>query len=297
MLLLVQWLISYLIVKIKELEEVFMNKTKAKNQYEGCVFSTKSYGDVVVVEYLNSTNIKVKFINTGNTEIVRATNLKRGLIKDHHTPFVLGVGVVGNSKTISKDGCVLKEYVTWTSMLSRCYSSSNLARFPTYKDCSVSENFKYYPYFKEWYSSQIGHNQEGWHLDKDILVEGNKVYSEDTCVFVPPEINVMLAKTSQNKDAGNYIGVRAVKGSRKFSARITLNGKERHLGCFDTPEEAFYSYKEAKESYIKEVANKWKDQIDPRVYEALMKYEVMCGKVFAALFPKGEDNKDDSNRE
>ena len=43
---------------------------------------------------------------------------------------------------------------------------------------------------------------------------------------------------------------------------------------FKTPEEAFYVYKEAKETYIKEVANRWKDQIDPRVYEALMKYEV-----------------------
>jgi hypothetical protein len=30
----------------------------------------------------------------------------------------------------------------------------------------------------------------------------------------------------------------------------------------------------AKEAYIKEVANKWKDQIDPRAYEALMSYQV-----------------------
>ena len=46
------------------------------------------------------------------------------------------------------------------------------------------------------------------------------------------------------------------------------------LGGFDTPEEAFLAYKQAKEAYIKEVANKWKGQIDPKVYEALMNWNV-----------------------
>ena len=50
--------------------------------------------------------------------------------------------------------------------------------------------------------------------------------------------------------------------------------KKKTLGYYITAEEAFYAYKQAKEAHIKEVANKWKDQIDIRVYEALMKYEV-----------------------
>jgi hypothetical protein len=50
--------------------------------------------------------------------------------------------------------------------------------------------------------------------------------------------------------------------------------KEKYLGRFVTPEEAFQVYKQAKEAYIKEVAELYKDQIDIRVYEALMKYEV-----------------------
>lgn len=41
-----------------------------------------------------------------------------------------------------------------------------------------------------------------------------------------------------------------------------------------TPEEAFAVYKREKEKYIKEVANKWKDQIDPRVYESLMNWTI-----------------------
>ena len=47
-----------------------------------------------------------------------------------------------------------------------------------------------------------------------------------------------------------------------------------YLGCFNNPEDAFQAYKLAKEAYIKDVANKWKDKIDLRVYNALMSYKV-----------------------
>ena len=55
---------------------------------------------------------------------------------------------------------------------------------------------------------------------------------------------------------------------------ICTNGIGRRLGSFDSVTEAFNAYKEAKESYIKEIANKWKSQIDPRAYEALYNYTV-----------------------
>lgn len=62
--------------------------------------------------------------------------------------------------------------------------------------------------------------------------------------------------------------------SGKFKASVTYGNVVKSLGSYDTPEEAFQVYKQAKETYIKEVADRWVGQIDPRVYEALMKYEV-----------------------
>ena len=53
-----------------------------------------------------------------------------------------------------------------------------------------------------------------------------------------------------------------------------IKGKPEHLGCFKTEIEAFNAYKQAKEAFVKELANKWKSQIDPRAYNALMNYEV-----------------------
>ena len=51
-------------------------------------------------------------------------------------------------------------------------------------------------------------------------------------------------------------------------------GRREHLGHFKTEPEAFNAYKTAKESFVKEQANKWKGKIDPRAYNALMNYQV-----------------------
>ena len=51
-------------------------------------------------------------------------------------------------------------------------------------------------------------------------------------------------------------------------------GKREYLGYFNTELEAFNAYKEAKETFIKEQAEKWRGKIDERAYEALMDYEV-----------------------
>ena len=83
----------------------------------------------------------------------------------------------------------------------------------------------------------------------------------------------MLTK-SDNIRGTNYIGVSYNKSANKFRAYLYKNDKQQHLGYFNTELEAFNTYKIAKESYLKELANKWKDKIDPRAYNALMNYQV-----------------------
>ena len=88
-------------------------------------------------------------------------------------------------------------------MLCRCYSDAIKKRCPTYIDCEVSDNFKRYEYFYEWCHKQIGFSNKDWHLDKDLLTKGNKVYSEEYCVFLPKEINLMLIKSTASR--GEYL--------------------------------------------------------------------------------------------
>ena len=139
---------------------------------------------------------------------------------------------------------------------------------------SNNNKFKSYEYFYEWCHSQIGFGVEGWHLDKDLLVKGNKVYSEDSCVFLPPEINSLLVKHTPSRGK-HPIGVSWYSKSKTFIAQVNKNkGKPENLGYFKTEIEAFNAYKQAKGAFVKEQANKWKGQIDPRAYEALMNYTV-----------------------
>lgn len=240
---------------------------------EGDVFKTKSYGDLIVTKYVNSKAVCVKFVATGYETTTQAINVITGSVKDRLLPTVHGIGITGDSQ-VKVDGKHTKEYRLWREMLNRCYNVGYQKVQPTYIDCSVSENFKYFQYFKEWCNNQIGFNSvdekgKPFALDKDILVKGNRVYNEDVCVFVPQEVNLLFTK--RDKSRGEYpIGVSFHKSRGMLTA--TLNNK--YLGYFNTAEQAFQVYKTAKEAYIKEVANKWKDKIDPKVYEALMNYEV-----------------------
>lgn len=197
----------------------------------------------------------------------------------NHLKLVYGVGISeagefartlysGESKTRPT-----KEYSTWCGMLKRCYNKQNHKNQPSYMGCSVSENFKNFQYFAKWCNEQIGFNEDKFQIDKDLLLKGNKVYSEDNCVFVHNTLNSLILRKEASR--GEFpIGVHFSKGHRKFAAQLNNNGTHIFLGYFNTPEDAFMAYKVAKERFIKEQANLWKDKIDPRAYEALMLYKI-----------------------
>ena len=127
--------------------------------------------------------------------------------------------------------------------------------------------------FIEDVSKMKGFGLSDWCLDKDILQKGNKLYSKETCCFVPAEVNLLLTKS--DKSRGEWpIGVYFNKPSNKFMARLRINGKMKYLGLFTTPDEAFQAYKLAKEAQIKVVAQQWQHLLDERVFQALMVYEV-----------------------
>ena len=183
--------------------------------------------------------------------------------------LTFGVGINDCDTNIyDVNGKMIPPFRAWHGMLGRCYGKGYLSRHPSYEQCEVCGEWMKYSVFEEWWNQ---HRIEGWHLDKDILVKGNKVYAPDTCCFVPQEINKLFCKAGTLR--GVYpIGVRFHK--EKFEAQLSIAGKTKYLGCFTNIEEAFQSYKKAKESWIKELADKYKDQLETRVYEALYNYKV-----------------------
>jgi hypothetical protein len=189
------------------------------------------------------------------------------------TALVLGVGFNDKKYPAAIKRKCTKQYYLWQNMLKRCYDGNYQAKQPTYIGCSASDKFKNYSYFYEWCQAQIGFGNNGWQIDKDIIRRDNKVYSEDVCVFVPREINNFF--TTRGADRGHHpIGVDFHKITGKYQARCNVNGKSKYLGLFADQQEAFEVYKQCKEESCKQIANKWRSQIDERTYAAMMSWEV-----------------------
>ena len=234
---------------------------------------------MVIIWYGNYADIDVQFVKDGTVVEHRTYNdFKKGEIKNPFFPSIYGVGYIGIGKfrSINENGKRTKCYNTWVTMHERCYDTKYQDKNPTYKGCTVCQEWHNFQVFAEWYYEhyyEFGSN-ERMELDKDILNKRNKVYSPNDCIFVPHSINVLFTKS--NKIRGEYpIGVTKHRNRNKFQAQLAKdNGKPIYLGSYDTPNEAFLAYKIAKEQYIKEVANEYKDKIPQKLYDPMMNYEV-----------------------
>ena len=110
-------------------------------------------------------------------------------------------------------------------------------------------------------------------IDKDLLIKNNKVYSEDGCVFIPHSLNTLLVKSNSIRGE-HLIGVCYNKKLNKYQANIKKYSKLIYVGLFDTELDAFDAYKVEKEIYVKELAQKYQNDIDERSYVALLNYKV-----------------------
>jgi len=156
-------------------------------------------------------------------------------------------------------------YYTWKRMLSRVYNEASLRSAPTYKGCSVCDEWLLFSNFKLWMVCQDG---EGKELDKDILVLGNKEYSPEACCFVSRSLNNLL--THNHLSRGEYpTGVHFSKSSRKYIAKISIVGRQIQLGYFSTPELAEAAYIKAKAAEIRRQGRK---QTDSRIMIGLFRH-------------------------
>ena len=142
----------------------------------GKVCKSLNSGNFKIVKYNDAYNVEIQFLKTGFETSATLGNIRNGKVKDSYSPSVYGVGILGTKYPSKVNGVLTKEYVLWRGMLKRCYSDVYKKRYPTYEGCKVSNKFKNYEYFYEWYHKQIGFDVKGWHLDKDLLIKGNKVY-------------------------------------------------------------------------------------------------------------------------
>lgn len=232
-----------------------------KKDRVGEKYITNEGYEIEIIEYFGATNITIKFSLTG--EIVKNlqySHIKRGLVANFFHPSVYGMGYFGRGIYNNKQHSTI--YDTWRGMLRRCYAKEE--RYSTYKDVIVCKEWHNFQNFAKWYEDNY---VDGYEIDKDIICSNCRIYSPETCCFVPQEINKLLTNIKSKKSS---LPTGVVLNNGVYEVYMCRYGKQIRLGSFKEEFLAVNMYKTAKEEYIKEVADKWKDKIDIRIYNSLI---------------------------
>ena len=186
--------------------------------------------------------------------------------------LVHGVGVNDSKQNVINTAVINGErvitwrcpyYKVWFKMIDRCYSKKYLKSRPSYLGCSVCNEWLIFSNFKAWMEQQ---DWEGKHLDKDILVKGNKIYSPETCVFVDASLNNFTTESDSSR--GMYmIGVDKPKSKYRAQCCNPFSGRCEHLGYFSTEIEAHNAWLKRKMELSCILAGMQKDD---RVRDALL---------------------------
>ena len=236
--------------------------------------------EMVIVHYNGCMDIDVYFPEFDWIfKHAKYNNFKKGEIKCPYERRFYNVGYLGEGKyKVSENGKNTRVYDTWKAMLQRCYSEKEHERHPTYIGCEVYEGWHNFQNFAKWYKDnyyEVGN--EKMCLDKDILFKGNKIYSPDTCIFVPETINSLFTKR-QNYRGESVIGTSPFQGKYKVYCHLinpkTGKSESEYLGYYETQGKAFEVYKYYKEKNIKEIADYYFGRIPQKLHNAMYEYEV-----------------------
>lgn len=166
-----------------------------KDMDVGSIHETNNHGSVKVIDYSGSANVTVKFLNTGYVKKCQSSAIRLGAIKDKLDKSVYGVGCIGDGEhNVISNGKQERKYKIWIAMLQRCYSEDLQKRDVAYKGCTVCDEWHNYQNFADWYESNYPSDGLVYEIDKDIKVDGNKVYSPETCLFVTHKENTIKAR-------------------------------------------------------------------------------------------------------
>jgi len=229
-----------------------------------------------ILNYKGFDEVLIKFKETGYITNVYSSTIKTGNIKDKLNPEVYGVGYIGDGHYTCMDcNKINKSYKVWQGMLERCYSPKLHKNRPTYKGCSVSEDWHDFQNFAKWFDNNY---IEGFELDKDILgycTSKYKMYSPETCLFVPPEVNNLLVSSDATRGETKLGTQKHIeKNGRwegRYEAKISSGVKgSRFLGIHYTEESAQDAYIKAKIKIIEGIISQ--DSYGIKVKEGLQRF-------------------------
>lgn len=231
------------------------------------------YGEYEILRKVSRDYVEIQFLKTGTKIEVDRNAAREGYVKDHNAVTFYGVGFLGYGKFNKTE--YKKVYNTWYDMLSRCYCdrrTDNTRKRYNFLNVTVDERWHCFQNFGDWF---VKNYIEGFHLDKDLKMPNSRVYSPETCEFIPQEINNLLGSCNWNR--GRFpVGVNKETNSNSFRAKIRTGTGVIHKSGFKNPDEAFLFYKKHKEAFIKQKAEEHyaAGNISKTIYENLLNWQI-----------------------
>ena len=217
-----------------------------------------------IIRFNVQSDMRIKFLDEHGYETnTTYGNFKNGQIKNPYDKSVKGIGYMGEGIHRAKvNGKATLQNSIWVQMIRRCYTIED----SQWRDCEICEEWLNYQNFAEWYNANYYDLGDGtrMHLDKDILIKGNRLYSPETCMIVPQRINMIFMTKERGVDADLPNAIyRCVNGYQS-----SYNGKS--LGVFKTLDEAIAEHDRVKRIHIKEVAEEYYGKIPDKLYNAML---------------------------
>lgn len=170
----------------------------------------------------------------------------------------------------SNERPVVKLWRSIKGRMSKHYRPGN----ESYKDCELSESWKDIRNFEQWYDLNY---VEGWDIDKDLFGWDTKIYSEETCCFLPPRLNLFMVNLRSIFD-GSMKGWYYRERDGVFVATVSDTAKRKiHLGHFQTSEDAKTAYVAGKFKVLDSIIAVYKEALPERVTLGLvsLKHKVL----------------------
>lgn len=219
--------------KEKRIRQIIKNK---KQEVLNKSFPSKNHGDIKIINYINNEDVTGVFINTGNIINTSLYELRRGILKDVFSRTVRGVGYLGG-KVENR-----KAYTTWGTLLKR-----------NINNVGVDERWHNFQNFAEWFEKNY---IEGNNLYTNLLSDDKEPCYEHNSYFLPHSIFAVITTDSK----GYHI---------KKGGYISSQFRMKHIGYFNTVEEAIEAYKEYKNKYFQQVLEENRHLISKETFKIL----------------------------
>lgn len=224
----------------------------------GSIYKNTQQSEFIIKDILDYKKLKISFVGYEGELIISCNQMKERRFKNPYLPSVFGIGYLGIGKYHTRaNNKPTYCYICWKHMMERAYDPKYHIKFPTYTNVTICNDWHNFQNFAEWFEINY---IEGYHLDKDLLQTDitNKIYSPNTCVFIPDFLNYFIKSNLLASNTSGYTGVTYDKPSKKWMVTIyDYNRKvNKNLGRYKNIEDAIIVYKKERSKIAEIVKNK-----------------------------------------